>query len=191
MKISLVGLLLLTLGSRSMANVAITTITLPNGTVSTPYSAVIQASGGCTPYAWSIASGTLPAGVSQKPSTKTTSLDLTGTPTKAASYSFTVSVMGCGRNVSKKSYTVVIQTGANHVVDLSWNASTSTDVAGYNVYRSPNGTKWKKINASLVASTLYSDSSVANGSTYYYTTTAVDTSGNESVKTTAVEVVIP
>lgn len=191
MKISPLPLCLLVLATQCVASVTITTSKLPNGTVQTSYSAGISASGGCTPYKWAIVSGTLPAGVTQKPSAKTTSLSLSGTPTKAASYSFTVSVTGCGNHVSTDSYTVVIQAGANHVVNLNWNASTSTDVAGYNIYRSPNGSKWKKINASLVPSTIYSDSTVANGSTYYYSATAVDTSGNESSKTSPVEVVIP
>jgi fibronectin type 3 domain-containing protein len=76
-------------------------------------------------------------------------------------------------------------------VDLNWNASTSGGIAGYNVYRSPDRTSWKKMNVSLIASTLYSDSTVANGSTYYYAATAVDISGHESSKTAAVKVVIP
>jgi len=50
---------------------------------------------------------------------------------------------------------------------------------------------WKKINASLIASTLYSDSTVANGSTYYYAATAVDIRGHESSKTAVVKAVIP
>jgi hypothetical protein len=159
--------------------------------VGAPYSAVIQASGGCTPYIWTIVAGSLPAGITAKPSSTTTSLNLTGTPITAATYSFTEQVAGCGRHVSKKSYTIVIQATANHVVDLSWKASTSTDVAGYNIYRAPDGVTWKKINASLIASTLYDDPTVANGSTYYYAATAVDIYGNESGKTTAVQVVIP
>ena len=180
--------------------VAITTTSLPNGTVDTPYSAVIQASGGCTPYSWALVSGTLPAGVTKAPATGTTSLDLTGTPASATTYSFTasattysftISVTGCGGHVSKVSYEVVIQAAANHVVDLSWKASTSNDVAGYNIYRGPDGSTWEKINASLVASTLYDDSTVANGSTYYYAVTAVDINGNESCKTGAVKAVIP
>jgi fibronectin type 3 domain-containing protein len=87
-------------------------------------------------------------------------------------------------------YKVVIQPSANHVVDLSWNASTSSNVTGYNLYR-PDGTTWNKINASLIASTLYADSTVANGSTYYYAATAVDIYGHESSKTTPVKVAIP
>lgn len=173
------------------ASVAITTKTVPNGTLGTKYSAVISASGGCTPYAWKIISGSLPAGVSTKPTTNTTSLDLTGTPTKAATYSFTVEVEGCGKHVSETAYRITIQPGANHVVDLSWKASTSADVTGYNVYRSPDDSTWKKINASLVASTLYDDSTVSNGNTYYYSVTAVDLKGQESGRTVAVKVIIP
>jgi fibronectin type 3 domain-containing protein len=76
-------------------------------------------------------------------------------------------------------------------VDLKWKASTSPHIAGYNVYRGPNGTNWKKINASLIASTLYDDSTVANGSTYYYATTAVNIEGEESPKSARVKAVIP
>jgi Putative Ig domain len=192
MKPYLLSFLLLLFASRCVAsNVKITTITLPNGTVETPYAEVLQASGGCTPYKWTIASGALPAGVTAKVSSATTSLDLNGTPTKASTYSFAVKATGCGGNVSQVSYKVVIQATANHVVDLSWKPSTSKDIAGYNVYRGPNGTTWTKVNPSLVASTLYNDSTVANNTTYYYATTAVNLEGEESSKTAPIKVVIP
>ena len=190
MKFCLFSLLLL-LGTRCFGNVAITTTSLPNGTVGATYSAVVKASGGCTPYKWVIASGALPAGVTAKASSTTTSLNLTGTPRTAATYSFTVKVTGCGGGTSQMAYKVVIQATANHVVDLSWKASTSRDVNGYNLYRSPDGAAWKKINASLIASTLYADSTVANGSTYYYAATAVDIYGHESSKTASIKVVVP
>jgi fibronectin type 3 domain-containing protein len=151
----------------------------------------VKASGGCTPYKWAIASGTLPAGITAKASSTTTSLNLAGAPTTAATYSFTVKVTACGGGTSQIAYKVVIQATANHVVDLNWQASRSSGVAGYNVYRSPDGASWKKINASLIASTLYSDSTVANSSTYFYAATAVNISGQESSKTSAIKVVIP
>jgi hypothetical protein len=192
MELRLFSLLLFAFAARSMASVVgITTTSLPNGTVDTQYSAVIKASGGCTPYKWAVVSGRLPPGVTKTPSTSTTSLDLRGTPATAATYSFTVSVTGCGGHVSKMSYEVTIQPAANHVVDLNWDASTSNDVAGYNVYRGPDGTTLEKINTSLVSSTFYDDSSVADGSTYYYAVTAVDIHGNESAKTPVVKAVIP
>jgi Putative Ig domain len=192
MKCWLLSLLLVLFVSPCVASsVAITTSSVPNGTIKTAYSAVINASGGCTPYKWAIASGALPAGVTAKVSTTTTSLDLAGTPTTAATYSFAVKVTGCGGVVSQVSYKVVIQATANHVVDLSWQASTSGNVVGYNVYRSPDRATWKKINTSLIASTLYSDSTVANSTMYYYAATAVDVYGHESSKTAAVKAVIP
>jgi len=193
MKLSL-NLLLIVFACRCAAsNVTITTTSVPNGIAGTAYSAVISASGGCTPYKWAIVSGSLPAGVAGKPSTSTTAFNLSGNPTQAASYAFTVSVTGCSGHghVSQASYTIVIQAGANHIVDLSWKASTSSEVIGYNVYRSPNGLTWKKINASLVAGTLYIDSTVANNTTYYYAATSVDVSGVESSKSVPVKVGIP
>lgn len=169
----------------------ITTASVPNGTVGTEYSAIVTASGGCTPYKWAIASGALPAGVTAKVSSTTTSLDLTGTPRTPATDSFTLKVTACSGSAAEDSYKVVVQANANHVVDLSWKGSTSKDISGYNVYRSPDGSSWKKVNVSLVASDLYSDSTVSNGSTYYYAATAVDFSGHESSKTAAVKVVVP
>jgi hypothetical protein len=190
-KSCLFSLLLLLLGTRCFGTVAITTTSLPNGTVGTAYSAVVKASGGCTPYKWAIASGAQPAGVTAKASSTTTSLNLTGTPTTAATYSFAVKVTDCGGSVSQISYKVIIQATANHVVDLSWKASATSDVVGYNVYRSLDGATWKKINASLIASTLYSDSTVANSTTYYYAATAVDIYGKESSRTASIKAAIP
>ena len=67
-----------------------------------------------------------------------------------------------------------------HSVDLSWTATPST-VAGYNVYRSTvSGSQYVKINGGLLGATSFSDATVANGTTYYYVTTAVDSTNNES-----------
>jgi Putative Ig domain len=173
------------------AQLGIKTTQVPNGSVETAYSAVISASGGCTPYKWAIVAGSLPKGLTHKTTDQTLALELTGTPTTAESYSFTVSVTGCGGGSARARYKIVIQGGANHVVDLQWTASKSNDVAGYNVYRAPDGKSWKKLNASLVAATDYDDSSVANGSTYYYSATTVNTSGEESNKSASIEVKVP
>jgi len=78
-----------------------------------------------------------------------------------------------------------------HSVALTWNASTST-VAGYNVYRGTvSGGPYAKINSSLVAALNYTDSTVQNGTTYFYVTTAVDSGGNESVFSNEVSAIIP
>jgi fibronectin type 3 domain-containing protein len=78
-----------------------------------------------------------------------------------------------------------------HSVSLTWNASTSS-VSGYNVYRSTvSGGSYTKINSSLVAVLSYTDSTVQNGTTYYYVTTAVDSTGSESTFSNEVSAPIP
>jgi hypothetical protein len=70
-----------------------------------------------------------------------------------------------------------------HSVNLSWNASTG--VVGYNIYRSTssNGT-YAKINSTVDANTAYTDGAVAAGQTYYYEATGVNSSGQESGRST-------
>jgi 6-phosphogluconolactonase (cycloisomerase 2 family)/fibronectin type 3 domain-containing protein len=73
--------------------------------------------------------------------------------------------------------TATVQGGS---VVLNWNASTST-VSGYNVYRSMvSGSGYVKLNTALVTGLTYPDSTGVSGTNYYYVTTAVDGSGNES-----------
>jgi len=59
---------------------AITTTSLPSGTIHGAYSATVVASGGVPPFTWTVSSGALPAGLSLGAST-TNSVTITGTPT--------------------------------------------------------------------------------------------------------------
>ena len=78
-----------------------------------------------------------------------------------------------------------------HSVSLSWNPSTS-QVTGYNVYRgSAAGGPYAKVNSTLDAATAYTDSTVASAHTYYYVTTAVNSSGQESTFSNQVQVPVP
>jgi hypothetical protein len=81
-------------------------------------------------------------------------------------------------------------TQAQHTVLLSWNASTSA--TGYNVYRSAmSGSGYTRVNSGPDGTLTYSDASVQNGQTYFYVTTAVDASGQESAYSSEVSVLIP
>ena len=81
-------------------------------------------------------------------------------------------------------------------VSLSWNASTS-EVVGYNIYRRQKDQttgifgKFEKINTTLDPLTTYVDGTVASGQTYYYSTSAVNASGQHSVLSNEVLVTIP
>lgn len=81
------------------AALSITTASpLPGGTVGTSYSQTLTATGGIAPYTWSVTGGSLPGGISLGSSTGT----LAGTPTSAATSTFTVQVTdSTGANTSK------------------------------------------------------------------------------------------
>jgi Abnormal spindle-like microcephaly-assoc'd, ASPM-SPD-2-Hydin len=84
-----------------------------------------------------------------------------------------------------------VGTAATYSVNLIWNASS--DVTGYNVYRSTSSSgSYSKINSALDANTAYTDTSVASGNTYYYAATSVNSSGQESsLSTPPVQAVVP
>src|ERR1035438_10205780 len=70
-----------------------------------------------------------------------------------------------------------------HTVDLSWSASTSSNISGYNIYRAVYTNScgsFSIINSVLNTSTLYADSAVVDGTSYCYATTAVNSSNQES-----------
>jgi|HubBroStandDraft_2_1064218.scaffolds.fasta_scaffold181677_2 hypothetical protein len=79
-----------------------------------------------------------------------------------------------------------------HSVSLSWTASTSSDVAGYNVFRgfTPGG-PYTIVSSSLVPGTTFADNAVQAGQTYYYVCAAVDTSNNQSTYSSEVEATVP
>ena len=57
-------------------------------------------------------------------------------------------------------------------IRLDWPASTTTNLAGYDVYRSTGGT-WTKRNTSLITATSWTDTSPTNGTEYSYRVRAV------------------
>jgi Putative Ig domain/IPT/TIG domain len=70
------------------APLAVTTAGLPAATGGTAYTATLAATGGTTPYSWSVTAGSLPPGLTLNSSTGV----IFGIPTVAGTYSFTVTV---------------------------------------------------------------------------------------------------
>jgi len=80
-----------------------------------------------------------------------------------------------------------------HSVLLSWTASVSPNITGYNVYRGTQsgGPYPSKLTSTPNPGTTYTDNSVVDGQTYYYVTTAVDSNNQESANSNETSAVIP
>jgi hypothetical protein len=81
---------------------------------------------------------------------------------------------------------------AKHRVQLSWKASTSKHIVGYNIYRgNRSGGPYKKINRVLDPNTRFTDLTVAAGHKYYYVATAVNRRKARSKYSKQIKVVVP
>jgi hypothetical protein len=79
-------------------------LTLPTPVVGIPYSQTITASGGIAPYTYVVSSGALPTGLSLDSATGA----LTGTPTAAGIFAFTITATDQGGCPGSQPYSVVI-----------------------------------------------------------------------------------
>jgi hypothetical protein len=75
-------------------------------------------------------------------------------------------------------------------IELAWDRSTETDLAGYRVYRAAANGTFEKV-ADLSAIPTWSDHAVESGKTYRYALTAFDQAGNESPRSAPVQVTFP
>jgi Abnormal spindle-like microcephaly-assoc'd, ASPM-SPD-2-Hydin/Transmembrane protein 131-like N-terminal/Fibronectin type III domain len=79
-----------------------------------------------------------------------------------------------------------------HSVDLQWQASSSSGVVGYDVYRSTvSGGSYSKLTSTPVASTSYADNNVSAGVEYFYVVTAVNSNGAESAFSNQAATTVP
>jgi len=82
---------------------SITTTSLPSGTVGVAYSATLSAAGGTPPYTWSPTTGSLPPGLALS-----TSGTVSGAPTAAGSYSFTIQASDSGGQKASQAFAVSV-----------------------------------------------------------------------------------
>jgi hypothetical protein len=78
----------------------------------------------------------------------------------------------------------LVATAGDSSVSLTWTANAESDIAGYNVFRSTSSPVplTSPLNGAVLVTRAnsYIDTSLANGTTYYYAVVAVDSSGNTS-----------
>jgi len=84
------------------------TANLPVGTVGASYSGTLSATGGQSPYTWSI-NGALPSGLSLTPSSGA----ISGTPSSSGVYGFTATVTDAANNQASQNLSITINSGTS------------------------------------------------------------------------------
>jgi HYDIN/CFA65/VesB-like, Ig-like domain/Abnormal spindle-like microcephaly-assoc'd, ASPM-SPD-2-Hydin len=124
---------------------------------------------------------------------QTATLNVDFTPTAAGNVAGSVSVSS---NATNSPTTIAVSgTGVattSYSVLLSWSASASSGVTGYNVYRgTTSGGPYSKVDSSPVSGLTYTDTTVTAGVEYYYVVTSLSSGGSESGDSTQVSASIP
>ena len=105
-------------------------------------------------------------------------IGITFTPSLAGAETASITVTD---NAGGSPQTAALSGTGAHDVILTWTASTTSGVVGYNVYRGTNtgGESATPLNPSPIAATTLTDSSVLAGQAYYYVVTSVAADGTE------------
>jgi len=170
------------------------TLSCPAGTaqVGVAYSSALVASGGVAPYSFSITSGSLPSGLTLNSSTGA----ITGTPTTAATYSFTAQVADSQGNTATSSCSIAVSsltltcpTGSAQV-DVAYSSvlNVAGGVAPY-TFSIPSGSLPPGLTLNTSTGTITGTPTTAG--TYNFTAQVVDSKGNTATSTCSIVVTNP
>jgi hypothetical protein len=117
-------------------------------------------------------------------------IGVTFTPSLASAETASVSITD---NASNSPQTASLSGTGSHDVILSWTASTTSGVVGYNVYRgtTSGGESSTPLNSTPISGTTYTDESLVAGTTYYYVVTAVGSNDVQSADSGETEATVP
>ncbi|MBB5476092.1 beta strand repeat-containing protein [Micromonospora parathelypteridis] len=160
----------------------------PAGQVSVPYSNQLTVNGGTAPFAWSISAGSLPPGVTINASTGL----LSGTPTTAGTFDFTVRVLDASSQAATQALSIVIaplptltfppppqgQVGIAYSDQLTVNGGTGPFVWSVSAGSLPPG-------VTLNASTGLLSGTPTLGGNFSFTVRVVDSFGQAATRTVA------
>jgi hypothetical protein len=139
---------------------AIATTNVPNGTVAQAYNAQLNATGGTSPYTWSVSSGSLPAGLSLSPAGL-----ISGTPTTAGSSTFTAMVSDPSSQTATRNFALTVGSAAATACTLYVSPSGSDSNPG--TLSAPWQTPQKAANSTAAGQTV-----CFRGGTYPQTVTS-------------------
>ena len=174
----------------SFGNVSVGSSSSLTGTLSASSADVTISSAGWNGSGYSVSGISFPVSVAAGQSTQYT---VTFTPPAAGASPGSISFVSNASDSSlKQTFSGTgKQVTSSHSVSLTWSPSTSI-VAGYNLYRGTlSGGPYSRMNSALLSSTSYNDNAVQSGSNYFYVSTAVDASNNESAFSNEATAAIP
>ncbi len=160
-----------------------------NSTASPPPPQTYSISGTISPTAGGSGAPVTLSGAASATTTADSTGNYTFTGLANGTYAITPSRSGYTFNPSTQTATV---TGAN-LTGVNFTAQSNPTFSISGTMSTVSGTGYAKINSSLVLAPLvsYTDTSVLTGTTYYYVTTAVDSSSNESTNSNEATAIIP
>ncbi len=177
-------------GTVNVGNVAIGSSAMQTGTLTASYDSVIVSSVISASSEFSIGGLKLPVTIAPGQSV---AFSVTFTPQSSGSAS--VPAVFASNAVNSPTTTILAGNGiarTPHTVDLSWAASTSSDVVSYNIYRSIYGMSCESYDrVGSTSGTTYTDTNVSGGTTYCYVATAVNSRSDETVYSVPVQAVVP
>lgn len=166
----------------AIGSVVVGTSGSASGTLTASGASVTITSASANNGAFSFSGVTLPVTIS---SGQSIPFNVTFTPTTTGAVTATLTFTSdAGNSPTTETLTGTGEAPPVYDVALSWNASTSPNISGYNVYRAVYSNSacgsFGKINPSLNASTNYTDSAVTDGIAYCYYATAMNSTNQES-----------
>jgi len=108
--------------TRMTVNAAVLTITTASplgATAGAAYSQILSATGGISPYTWSVQSGTLPSGLSLSPAGL-----LSGTPAQNGQFNFTLAVADSSGGSASQAFSLVVALPTTPIVSITGLADT-------------------------------------------------------------------
>lgn len=158
------------------APLAVSTTSLATPVLGTAYAQTVASSGGTGPFGWSISSGSLPPGLSLAGATGA----ISGTPTTAGSFSFTVRVQDAGNptRTATRAYTLAIAFAkSNPVAGTALASGVLTPTLAWFAHGGATSYRWCVTTSSKGCTTTWTGSTTAlsavtatlsRGKTYYW-----------------------
>jgi ASPM-SPD-2-Hydin domain-containing protein len=172
----------------NFGNTTVGTSVSQTGSISASGSSVTVSSASLSSAEFSLTGVSLPMTI---PAGQSVPVTVTFAPQTSGTASAVLSLTSNAANTPSQALSGVGMAPTPQSVSLSW-TDGSSGVTGYNVFRSSaSGGPYAQINSALEPTPAFTDNSVVAGQTYYYVTTAVNGSGEQSAYSNVATAVVP